>query len=241
MELTSEGKRQTINKQRNKMLFLWSSHSVGSDSATPRTAAHQLPCPSLSLGLSLTHLRWVGKMLWRKVKLVTEKHEAGGGAAVLKGQRAFSVRRWHWRKDVKDVKGPITWTWAGGGRVLLSEEGYRSQCAGQREEGGLKTALPCSEACLAADWPNRPPAHLGWVVRPMPLFLGTSLCPLWAMAHRLDNEQPGFESQPVSNSQNPRDLFWPRFPHHRIEGWASRFPAPPLPNIEVRCSFRSTP
>jgi len=32
-------------------------------------------------------------MLWRKVKLVMEKYKAGGGAAVLKGQRAFSMRR----------------------------------------------------------------------------------------------------------------------------------------------------
>ena len=48
--------------------------------------------------------------------------------------------------------------------MLPAEEGYRGQCDGQREEGGLKTALPCSDAHLAADWPNEPPAHLGWVV-----------------------------------------------------------------------------
>lgn len=65
---------------------------------------------------------------------------------------------------MKDVKELIAWTWVGGGRMFPAKEGYRGQCAGQREEGGLKTALPCSDAHLAADWPNKPPAHLGWVV-----------------------------------------------------------------------------
>ena len=64
---------------------------------------------------------------------------------------------------MKGVKELVTGTWAGGGRVLLADEGYRGQCAGQREEGGLKTAVSCSDARLAADWPNKPqPIWVGW-------------------------------------------------------------------------------
>ena len=154
---------QLTNEERKCSFFVWSSHSVVSNSATPRTAAHQASLSFTVSGLALTHVHWVGKMLWRKVKLVMEKYKAGGGAAVLKGQRAFSMRRWHWCKDVKGVKELVTGTWAGGGRVLLADEGYRGQCAGQREEGGLKTAVPCFDARLAADWPNKPqPIWVGW-------------------------------------------------------------------------------
>ena len=88
----------------------------------------------------------------------------------------------------------------------------------QREEGGPKTVAPRSNACLAAGWPSKPPARLIWEVLLMPLFLGTSLGPLWAMEHRQATDNLGLNLRLVSNSHTPCDLYWPRFPHHRTEG-----------------------
>lgn len=97
---------------------------------------------------------------------------------------------------MKDVKEPIIWTWAGEGRVFLAEDGYGGQCA--KSEGGRGTKdsgapVQCLPGC-------KPPAHLVWEVLLMPLFLGTSLGPLWAMEHRQAMGNLGLNLRPNSHT-----------------------------------------
>lgn len=100
------------------------------------------------------------------------------------------------------------------------EQGFLSYPAGlQPGPAGLQP-LQFGEYCRCpSSWAS-----------PCPTLGRQALCGKWVT---------GSNPSLVSNSRRLHDLFQPAFPHPKVEGWASRFPA--LLKLKFKCSFKSPP